>query len=58
MIFVPESDCHGGRKLTLQAFVVRFSSGLVTQGLFGKSVSDIHAQLPGYEERITRSMGC
>lgn len=53
MMLLPSPDGDG---YSLQAFVVCYSSGFGIQGVLGKKLRELHARVPGYAEKISKSM--
>ena len=53
MLLVPGED--GG--LTLQAYIACFASGFGMRAIFGRDLDGIHAEVPGYGDKIGVSMG-
>ena len=52
MLLVPGED--GG--LTLQAYIACFASGFGMRAIFGRDLAGIHAEVPGYGDKIGASM--
>ncbi|CAI6340100.1 unnamed protein product [Periconia digitata] len=53
---LPPSSGKEGSKYTLQGFITCFPSGFATLSKLNLSLADIHAPVPGYAEKLERSM--
>lgn len=53
LFLVPSSDGDG---YILAGFICCFPSGFDTEALLGKKIRDIHGPVPGYKEKLEKSM--
>lgn len=53
MLLLPAPD---GQGYTLQAYLTCFASGFQVAGLLGKSIGDLHDEVPGYRDKLQNKM--
>jgi len=56
LLLPPKSEDDGAVEYRLQGYVVCFPSGFDTAKKFGMTLRDIHGPVPGYREKLARSM--